>query len=495
MAPKRARTAGAAARASASASSSSSSADAAAPTLTLHGGVPYRASDVALWHDDRLTDCTLCAEGVEFKVHRLVLASSSEYFLKLFGPDTHDTTHVLERIRPPVLKALLAFIYEGECEIDEGLLTEVLEASARLMLDALKAACADAIAARLTSSNALDAWRLANTFTLPALEKAAQRCIEEPSSQDAPAEIPVLPEEIIAHIGKQAYNPLEPRTTVYISSASHGLRKLLTLELRQRLQEEHEAAAAFCLKMGASCKALREATGIEWRNKGLSVADLTRLGTLGSVLPALEKLALDELDDLDELEHSASPDGVQQLAEKLGAGALPGLTMLSLCMPVGDAGALALAAALGRGALPRLRMLYLVDADIGDAGLAALATALRRRPALAHLRLTFNPLGDEGLAALVAPPPLTGALPPPAGALKNLTLLGLGHTQITDAGCAALVEALDSGALPALVALDLDETPASAESKEAAQAALARSRAAFQSYSQLEEARRRRTLS
>ena len=453
--------------------SSSSPRATAAPTLTLHGGVPYRASVVALWHDERLTDCTLCAEGVEFKVHRLVLASSSEYFLKLFGPDTHDTTHVLERIRPPVLKALLAFIYEGECEIDEGLLTQVLEASARLMLDALKDACADAIAARLTPSNALDAWRLANTFTLPALEKAAQRCIEEPSSQDAPPEIPVLPEEILAHIGKQGYNPLDPRTTVHLSSASRGLRKLLTPELRQRLQEEHEAAAALCLKLGASCKALREATEIDWSKKGLSVADLTTLGTLGSVLPALEKLELDELDELDELEHSASPDGVQQLAEKLGAGALPGLTMLSLCMPVGDAGALALAAALGRGALPRLRMLYLVDADIGDAGLAALATALRRRPALGHLHLTFNPLGDEGLAALVAPPPPTGAPPPTTGGLAKLKMLDLRRTQITDAGCATLAAALDSGALPALEYLFLHGIPASAAATAAVYAARA----------------------
>jgi len=70
-----------------------------------------------------------------------------------------------------VLKALLAFVYEGKCEIDDRLLTEVLEASARLIrLDELKDACADAIGARLTPSNALDAWRLANTFTLPALE-------------------------------------------------------------------------------------------------------------------------------------------------------------------------------------------------------------------------------------------------------------------------------------------------------------------------------------
>ena len=71
------------------------------------------------------------------------------------------------------LKVLLAFIYEGACAIEEGLLTEVLEASARLVVDPLKDACVHAIGARLAPSNALNVWRLADTFTLPALEKAA----------------------------------------------------------------------------------------------------------------------------------------------------------------------------------------------------------------------------------------------------------------------------------------------------------------------------------
>ena len=87
--------------------------------------------------------------------------------------DAADATHALEGIRPKALKALLAFIYEGKCEFDEDLLTEVLEASARLVVDPLKDACADAIGARLAPFNALNAWRLADTFTLPALEKAA----------------------------------------------------------------------------------------------------------------------------------------------------------------------------------------------------------------------------------------------------------------------------------------------------------------------------------
>ena len=136
-------------------------------------------------------------------------------------------------------------------------------------------------------------------------------------------------------------------------------------------------------------------------------------------------------------------------------------------MRMGDAGASALAAALDRGALPRLKILALMDAAIGDAALAALVPALRRRPALEGLNLCFNPFGDEGLAALVAPPPPAGTPPPPAGGLKKLELLSLNSTQITDAGCAALAAALDSGVLPALETLNLDGIPASDAAKAA----------------------------
>ena len=130
---------------------------------------------------------------------------------------------------------------------------------------------------------------------------------------------------------------------------------------------------------------------------------------------------------------------------------------------LGDAGASALAAALGQGALPRLKTLELTTAAIGDAGLVALAPALRRRPALEWLALSgspltecldlmYNPLSDEGLAALVAPPPPAGAPPPTTtGGLAQLKVLYLTRTQITDAGCATLAAALHNGALPASV--------------------------------------------
>ena len=147
-------------------------------------------------------------------------------------------------------------------------------------------------------------------------------------------------------------------------------------------------------------------------------------------------------------------------------------------MHVGDAGASALAAALGRGAMPRLKSLHLTNAAIGDVGLVALAPALRRRPALEELNLFRNPYGDEGIAALVAPPLAAGA-PPPTEGLKKLKLLSLTQTQITDVGCNTLASALDGGALPALERVYLGSTtPASDAAVVAVHATLARSRAA-----------------
>ena len=127
---------------------------------------------------------------------------------------------------------------------------------------------------------------------------------------------------------------------------------------------------------------------------------------------------------------------------------------------MGAAGASAFAAALGRGALPRLKDLTLFDAAIGDAELVALAPALRRQPALERLILIDNPFGDEGLAALVAPPPPARTPPRPAGALKKLQELNFGGTGVSNGGCAALAAALDSGALPALHTLELFDIPA-----------------------------------
>ena len=289
-------------------------------------------------------------------------------------------------------------------------------------------------------------------------------------------------------IFRELCNVREPRDAVDFSSISPELREL-TQALRQQLRADHEAEKARLWSvLMLSSKELREAREI-WIANGpprpLRTRHETNVATLislVSVLPALEVLYLNELSSL---RYRPAQNWVRRLMEGLGAGALPALTSVSLRhVHVGEAGASALAAALGRGALPRLKALTLKEVGIGDAGLVALAPALRRLPALEGLDFGFNPLGGEGLAALVSPA-AADALSPMTRVLAKLKELFLGHTQmklkvldlsfaqITDAGCAILASALHSGALPELEVLDLQGIPASAASKAAVIQALA----------------------
>jgi len=285
----------------------------------------------------------------------------------------------------------------------------------------------------------------------------------------------LLSPDLSGVIISQLCNSLDPSDAVAFSSASSELWAL-THAQRQQLKADYNVAAALSLKLGMQgCKELREAKFLEVLSCAdrLSEDNLATFGTLGSLMPALNKLFLSGLnmwppqaDLIDTIRINDRAAGVQRLAEKLGAGALPALTSVTLnYMQLGDAGASALAAALNRGALPRLKHLDLTRAAIGDAGVVALAPALQRLLALRSLDLGENRLlGDVGAAALVAPPPPPAGAPPTTGVLTELKQLRLNETRITDAGCAILAAALHSGALPPLEALSLFGTHASAAS-------------------------------
>jgi hypothetical protein len=97
-----------------------------------------------------------------------------------------------------------------------------------------------------------------------------------------------------------------------------------------------------------------------------------------------------------------------------------------------------------RHVMPALASLNVKCADLGAAGVAALASALGGRTALASLDLGFNDLGAAGAAALAS------AL---GGRLAALASLGLSGAGLGAAGVAALAPALWERT--ALASLDL----------------------------------------
>ena len=91
--------------------------------------------------------------------------------------------------------------------------------------------------------------------------------------------------------------------------------------------------------------------------------------------------------------------------------------------------------------------------------LSLASVRMRSRRALEKLGLFGNQIGDEGVAALVAPG---------KDVLKSLQYLSLrSNPNITDEGCAALTAALRDGRLPKLGRVFLNETSVSNGAKEA----------------------------
>ena len=241
---------------------------------------------------------------------------------------------------------------------------------------------------------------------------------------------------------------LDPRPALALSAASRSIREPLKAAL-VRLRLRHEQAEALLamvdVEPSMSCAQAGAATELLFQTD-LTVAEWDVLGALVDELPQLSTL----------LAGGSTPSsrvGVQRFLSGLGAGALPALEFLNLSVSdMDEAGAASLAAALGRGAIPRLSDLLLECNPIKDAGLVALAPQLRQRPLFADLRLEGCQIGDDGLAALVAPPFST--------AFKTLIFLDLKHNQISDAGCAKLAEAIRGGALAALQHIDVSANPA-----------------------------------
>ncbi|KOB72215.1 Roadkill [Operophtera brumata] len=125
-----------------------------------------------LLNDDSLSDVTITsAEGVEFRVHKSVLAARSKVLRAHFEHNTKESiTNVVEtQWETEVLRDVLMFVYKGVVPRVDDAPDKLLAAADYYQLDRCKSLCEEALYRRLTVENAVDTLQLAEMHSAKSL--------------------------------------------------------------------------------------------------------------------------------------------------------------------------------------------------------------------------------------------------------------------------------------------------------------------------------------
>jgi hypothetical protein len=128
------------------------------------------------------TDVTLVAEGKEFKAHKVVLASQSQFFKTRFstrwsdpgtlGYTTGDRVEMTD-VPAVIMEATLSYMYTGKVTDIRKVAHQLLPVSEEYGLIRLRKMCEKALIKSLTDTNAINVLILAAAHNAPDLKKAS----------------------------------------------------------------------------------------------------------------------------------------------------------------------------------------------------------------------------------------------------------------------------------------------------------------------------------
>ena len=137
--------------------------------------------DLASLLDDKFADFVFKVENEKISAHKVILAARSPIFAAMFQHDMKENKTNETEIKdetPAAFKALLRFIYTGQCKV--GLLAEeILVAANKYDIRDLKEICARKLRKNLTVENAARLLVLSDLHQVNDLKDGAIRFINE----------------------------------------------------------------------------------------------------------------------------------------------------------------------------------------------------------------------------------------------------------------------------------------------------------------------------
>lgn len=116
-----------------------------------------------------------CNDGVDFKIHRAILAAVSPYFKALFtnsiNRDPAEATEAKMDISPDIFKILLDYAYTGTCHIDKKNVKDLLKYADQYQILDVVQLCCSYLMEELCPANCLEILKFANQFFCKDLEQ------------------------------------------------------------------------------------------------------------------------------------------------------------------------------------------------------------------------------------------------------------------------------------------------------------------------------------
>ncbi|KAL7303412.1 hypothetical protein TKK_0004596 [Trichogramma kaykai] len=141
--------------------------------------------------DKKFSDVVLrTACGKQVPAHRLVLATASPVFQAMFNHDMlENNSRVVNMtdVNHKVAVEMLQYIYTGSVNIQDFFLAaEVLVAAEKYQLEELKNECEQILISHLSTENAIEALKMADTYNAKHLEKGAVDFIKYKMNETLP---------------------------------------------------------------------------------------------------------------------------------------------------------------------------------------------------------------------------------------------------------------------------------------------------------------------
>lgn len=132
--------------------------------------------------NDTLSDVTFNVENKNFPAHKIVLASVSPVFEKMFAHQMKENITnivVIEEIDPDVFREMLRFIYTGKIENPKQVVFQLHELSDKYDIKKLQTICEQYLENYLTAKNAIAVLQLADCHNSSNLKKKSISFIQK----------------------------------------------------------------------------------------------------------------------------------------------------------------------------------------------------------------------------------------------------------------------------------------------------------------------------